>query len=255
MQGLVQSRLRSRLWMSPRVARVQPLDVERELAARFGFSTAEVEQVRAGQIVAKTLPQASTEIGVFGAVRIPDDKERLVRWVRDIEGFRKAADLGLARKLKLTADDRRLRGPRRSTPASWTPSGSASRATARSRLGDRAIAGFRTARATGLRQTRGGRRTCVARRLLLGYAEAYLRGGDEGTGGGTHDEQKPRVVADDFRALIQERHEPAMTLAGPAGLLPRGLTPKTSASRVSSSSSTGPRVASGPTRRSRSTTS
>ena len=47
----------------------------------------------------KTIPAQGPEMAVFGAVRIPDDKERLVRWIRDIEGFRKAADLGVSRKL------------------------------------------------------------------------------------------------------------------------------------------------------------
>ena len=86
------------LAMGPRIARVQTLDVERVLAERFGLSTDEIAQVRGGQHVVKTLrPEA--EIGVGGVVRIPDDKDRLVRWIRDIEGFRKAADLGLSRKL------------------------------------------------------------------------------------------------------------------------------------------------------------
>jgi hypothetical protein len=41
-------------------------------------------------------------MAVFGAVWIPDDKERLVGWIRDVDGFRKAADLGLSRKLSST---------------------------------------------------------------------------------------------------------------------------------------------------------
>ena len=72
---------------------------ERSLTERFGLSAADLGQLRGGQVVAKTQPIQGREIAVFGAVRIPDDKERLVRWIRDIEGFRKAADLGLSRKI------------------------------------------------------------------------------------------------------------------------------------------------------------
>lgn len=83
----------------PRAGRGQTPDVERVLAERFGFSGDEVAQVRGGQYVVKTLPAPESAIAVGGVVRIPDDKDRLVRWIRDIEGFRKAADLGLSRKL------------------------------------------------------------------------------------------------------------------------------------------------------------
>ena len=87
------------LGVGTRIARVQPLDAERVLADRFGFSATEVEQVRAGQRLVKTLPAPESELAVFGVVRIPDDKDRLVRWIRDVEGFRKAADVGMSRKL------------------------------------------------------------------------------------------------------------------------------------------------------------
>jgi hypothetical protein len=88
------------LAMSPRIARVQPLDIERVLMERFGLASAEVAQVRDGQLVVKTLStREPAEVAVFGVLRIPDDKERLVRWIRDVEGFRKAAELGVSRKL------------------------------------------------------------------------------------------------------------------------------------------------------------
>ena len=73
--------------------------LERVLTERFGFSAADLGQLRGGQSVTKTAPIEGPEMAVFGAVRIPDDKERLVRWIRDIEGFRKAADVGISRKL------------------------------------------------------------------------------------------------------------------------------------------------------------
>jgi hypothetical protein len=176
------------------------LDVERELVARFGFSAAEIEQVRGGQIVAKTLPsQASTDIAVFGAVRIPDDKENLVYWIRDIEGFRKGAELGLSRKLSspptiddfadLTLDTSELGALRKCQPGDCDL-----------RLGERAIAGFRTV--DWAAADAGERANLMARQLLLSYAEAYLRGGDDALGA-TSNEKKPRLVAADFRELIR----------------------------------------------------
>ena len=61
-------------------------------------SAADLEQPRGGQVVTKTLP---IQGGDGGVRRGPDSRrqERLVRWIRDIEGFRKAADLGLSRKI------------------------------------------------------------------------------------------------------------------------------------------------------------
>ena len=47
------------LGIGPLVARVQPLDAERVLADRFGFSATEVDQVRAGQRLVKTLAAPS----------------------------------------------------------------------------------------------------------------------------------------------------------------------------------------------------
>ncbi len=69
------------------------------------------------------------------------------------------------------------------------------------RLGEQAIASFRTGLAWTAADA-GREANLVARRLMLGYAEAYLRGGDEGLGA-TYDEKKPRLVAEDFRELIR----------------------------------------------------
>jgi len=187
--------------MVPGIAAAPPFDVERELAARFGFSAAEVEQVGAGKVVVRTLPtQESTEIAVFGAVRIPDDKEKLVYWIRDIEAFRNGAELGLSRKLSspptiddfagLALDSSELGALQKCQPGDCGL-----------RLGEQAIASFRT----GVDWTAadaGQKANLVARRLMLEYAEAYLRGGDEALGA-TVNEKKPRLVVEDFRALIR----------------------------------------------------
>ncbi len=187
--------------MIPGIAAAPPLDVERELVARFGFSAAEVEQVRAGQVVAKTLPsREATEIAVFGAVRIPDDRENLLYWIRDIERFRKGAELGVSRKLSspptiddfadLALDSGELAALQKCKPGDCGL-----------RLGDRAIAGFRTG-VDWAASDAGQKANLIARRLLLGYAEAYLRGGD-GELGASCNEKKPRLVAEDFRELIR----------------------------------------------------
>jgi hypothetical protein len=189
------------LAMSPQIARTQPLDVERALVERFGFSTAEVGQVRGGQLLVKTLPtRESAEIAVFGVVRIPDDKERLIRWIRDVEGFRKAAELGVSRKLSspptindfgdLALDAGELAALQRCQPGDCAL-----------RLGDRGIARFR-AEVDWAAPDAGRRANLLARQLMLGYAEAYLRGGDDALGA-AHNEKKPRVVAEDFRTLIR----------------------------------------------------
>ena len=188
------------LAIGPRVAGVQPLDAERVLVERFGFSAAEIEQVRGGQYVVKTLPAPEVALAVGGVVRIPDDKDRLVRWIRDIEGFRKAADLGMSRKLSsppaindfgdLALDAGELAALQKCQPGNCGL-----------RLGDRAIAEFQ---AIDWSAADAGRRAnLLARQLMLEYATAYLRGGDEALGA-AHNERQPRMVADGFRALIQD---------------------------------------------------
>lgn len=185
---------------SPRVAQAQPLDIERVLVERFSFSATEIGQLRSGQVVSRTAPIQGPEMAVVGVVRIPDDKERLVRWIRDVEGFRKAADLGVSRKLSsppmindfgdLALDIGELAALQRCQPGDCAL-----------RLGDRAIARFR-AEVDWTAADAGRRANLLTRQLLLGYAEAYLRGGDDALGA-AHNERKPRLVADEFRTLIQ----------------------------------------------------
>src|SRR5262245_24864 len=183
-----------------RVSPGQPLEMERALAERFGFSPAEIGQLRGGQVVTKTIPSQGQDMVVVGVVRIPDDKERLVRWIRDVEGFRKAAELGVSRKLsappmindfgELALDAGELAALQRCRPGDCAL-----------RLGDRAIARFQ-AEVDWSAPDAGRRANLLMRQLLLAYAEAYLRGGD-GALGAAHNERAPRAVADEFRTLIQ----------------------------------------------------
>jgi hypothetical protein len=151
-------------------------------------------------MVTKILPIQGPEMAAFGGVRIPDDKERLIRWIRDIEGFRKAADLGLSRKLssppaindfgELALDASELQALARCKPGDCAL-----------RLGDRAIASFQT-EVDWAAPDAGRRANLLARQLLLGYAEAYLRGGDAALGA-AHNERTPQLVAEGFRALMR----------------------------------------------------
>jgi hypothetical protein len=185
---------------SPRIAQVQPVDLERALEERFGFSGAEIGQLRGNQVVVKTLPAQGREIGVVGVVRIHDDRERLVGWIRDVAGFRKAADLGISRRLSspptindfgdLVLDGGELSALQRCRPGDCAL-----------RLGDGAIARFH-ADVDWAAPDAARRANLVARQLMLSYAEAYLRGGD-GALGAAHNERQPRGVADEFRALIR----------------------------------------------------
>src|SRR5262249_45621628 len=151
-------------------AQAPSLDTERLLTERFGFSAADLAQVRAGQTVTKTAPIEGSEMAVFGAVRIPDDKERLVRWIRDIEGFRKAADVGLSRKLSsppaindfgdLSLDTGELGALQKCKPGSCDL-----------QLGDPAIGRFQTEVDWNAADA-GRRANLLARQLMLGYSEA-----------------------------------------------------------------------------------
>ena len=184
----------------PGIVRGQPLEMERVLAERFGFSPTEIGQLRGSQVVVKTVPAEGREIAVVGAVRIPDDRERLVRWIRDVEGFRKAADLGLSRRLSsppaindfgdLTLDAGELAALQRCQPGACAL-----------RLGDRAIAQFH-ADVDWTAADAGRRANLVVRQLMLAYAEAYLRGGDAALGA-AHNERTPRVVAEESQTLIR----------------------------------------------------
>jgi len=187
--------------LSPGFLSAQALDTERVLAERFGFSAGELQQLQAGQSVLRAVPAEGREAAVVGVVRIPDDQERLVRWIRDVEGFRKAADLGVSRRLgtppsindfgDLALDADELAALRDCKPGDCAL-----------RLGDRAIARFQ-AEVDWAAPDAGRRANLLTRQLLLGYAEAYLRGGDAALGA-AHNERQPRAVVDEFRALIDD---------------------------------------------------
>lgn len=176
------------------------VDTERALVERLGLTAAEVDQARAGQVVVKTLvTEDPVEIAAFGAVRISDDPARLVYWLRDIEGFRKAAELGITRRLSLpprlgdfgdlTLEPEELAEIRKCAPGDCGV-----------RLGDAGMTRFRT-EVDWNAPDAGRQANLLARQMMLAYAEAYLRGGDDALGA-VHNTREPRIVADEFRTLI-----------------------------------------------------
>ena len=169
------------LALGPGAAQVRKIDAERLLTERFGFTAAEVEHVRGGKPVAKLLPtQDASEVGVFAAVRIDAKADRLVSWFKDIASFRKAAELGISRRLSdplqigdfadLSLDAGELAALQSCRPGNCDL-----------RLGDKAIQRFQT-EVDWTASDAGRRANLLTRQLLLGHAQAYLAGGDQALG-------------------------------------------------------------------------
>jgi hypothetical protein len=200
--------------LRPGSTQVRAIDAERTLAERFGFTPAELAQVSSGKSVARLLPsKESDEIGVLAAVKINAKADRLVYWFHEIASFRKAAELGLSRRISdtpqigdfadLSLDADELAAVRKCRPGSCDLL-----------LGDRAIERFQTSVdwKAGNAATRAN---LLMRELLLSHAQAYLKGGDQALGA-NHNDKAPRLRADDFHQLLQQSTElygvtPALT--------------------------------------------
>jgi len=180
-------------------ARATQIDVGGLLTSRFGFSAAEVADVRGGQPVAKLLPaNDASDIGVFGAVRVQADAARLVAWVKDVAQFRRAAELGDARRLSdppriedfadLALDAKDVEALRECRPGKCDL-----------RLGDEALQRFQAEAWTA--GDPAGRASALMRQLLLRQAQAYLAGGDAALGA-AHNEKTPRDVAENFHQVL-----------------------------------------------------
>jgi len=184
----------------PLDGQVRRIDAERLLADRFAFTPAEISQARGGQAVAKLLPSTdANDVGVLAAVRIDSKADRLAFWLKDIASFRKAAELGIARRLSnppqigdfadLSLDEHEISALESCRPGNCDL-----------RLGDAAIQQFQTqvdwAAADAPR-----RANLLTRQLLMGHAQAYLKGGDAALGA-AHNEKHPRLAADEFRAIL-----------------------------------------------------
>jgi hypothetical protein len=131
-------------------------------------------------------------MAVFGAVRIPDDKSGSSAG----SGTSKASG-----RPPISGSPGRSAPRRRSTTSGARARLRELQALARCkpgdcalRLGDRAISRFQT-EVDWAAPDAGRRANLLTRQLLLGYAEAYLRGGDAALGA-AHNERAPRLVAD-----------------------------------------------------------
>jgi hypothetical protein len=181
-------------------AQVKGVDAERLLAERFGFTADEVAQARGGQAVVKVLPtQEAGDAGVVGAVRIDGTTDRLLSWLKDVEAFRKAAELGVSRRLSsppaigdfgdLSLDQDELADLRKCRPGDCDLI-----------MGDKAIQRFQT-EIDWSRTDAATRANLLMRQLLLSHAEAYLRGGNRALGA-AHNERTPLLFADEFQKVL-----------------------------------------------------
>src|SRR5436190_11985173 len=184
------------------VARAQDRSInpERLLADRFGFTADDVSRARSGQAVAKLLPRNdASDIGVIAAVRITAQAGRLVGWLQNVAEFRRAAELGLARRLSdqpgivdfadLSLDANELAALRACRPGRCDLL-----------IGDKAIERIQSD--VNWTSPDAERRANLSmRQLLLAHAEAYLTGGDQALGA-VHDEKNPRVRADEFHQVL-----------------------------------------------------
>jgi len=183
-------------------AQVRKIDAEKLLAETFGFTAVEIGQARAGQAVTKLLPsREAIEVGVAGAVRINGTPDRLVYWLKDIASFRKAAELGLSKKLSsppqigdfadLSLSEDELAALKACRPGKCDL-----------RLGDKGIARFQT-EVDWTAPDAARRANLLMRQMMLRHAQAYLKGGDAALGA-AHNEKTPRVAADEFHALLYQ---------------------------------------------------
>jgi hypothetical protein len=181
-------------------AQVKGVDAERLLAERFGFTAAEVAQARSGEAVVKTLPTLEAgDAGVVGAVRIDGTSDRLLTWLKDVSAFRKAAELGVSRRLSnppaigdfgdLSLDSAELADLRKCRPGDCDLM-----------IGDKAIQRFQT-EIDWSRADAATRANLLMRQLLLSHVEAYLKGGNRALGA-VHNEKTPRVYADEFQKVL-----------------------------------------------------
>jgi len=176
------------------------IDAERLLVSRFAFTDTEIAQARSGQAVAKLLAsQSDTDIGVFGAVRIQARANRLVDWFKDIADFRKSTELGLSRRLSASPQT----GDFADLSLDASDIGALQNCRAGKcdlRLGDRAIQRFQS-EVDWTASNAAARANALMRQLLVGYAQAYLQGGDRSLGA-SQDDRTPRKVADEFHQVL-----------------------------------------------------
>ena len=164
-------------------AQSERIDPERLLADRFKFTPTEVAQARSGQPVAKMIASTDPgELAIGGAIRLAGDKNRLANWIRNIAQFRGSAELGLTRVVSsppsvesfadLTLDAPDLAALQKCSSKSCDL-----------RLSTEAVNDFNTKVQWGTPNA-AVQANALARERLVGYAKAYLQGGDAALGNG-----------------------------------------------------------------------
>jgi hypothetical protein len=172
-----------------------------DLLVRVGLTADEAAKARAGQAAVRVLPpNASTEIAVAGAITIRGNLERLVAWLRDVEGFRKAAgteNVGAFGRPARPEDFAEAAGAgvdlqelQQCRPGSCEI-----------RMPAAYLTRFSTEVPWGTPQAPVSAAS-LARQLLAEYAAAYQKGGDAALGA-HHDQKAPQAVAADFRDMLR----------------------------------------------------
>ena len=191
-------------------------DPERVLSERFQFSPEDLALARSGQPVARMMiaSGARDELAVMGALRLDGDKQRLVDWVTNIQQFRHAAELGLTRAIgsppaleafaDLSLDAKDLAALQACRPGRCDL-----------RLPDDVIAKFQSDVPWGTADA-PARANAQAAAMLVGYAQAYLRGGDAALGNEFGELLRGattlNALAPEFATYLERF--PASTLAG-----------------------------------------
>ena len=191
-----------------------PSDPERILRDRFQFSPADVSKARGGQPVARMIAAGGRdELAVVGAVRLDGDKKRLADWVKNIEHFRHAAELGLTRGIAsppavLAFADLALDAKDLAALQACRPGG------CDLRVPDEVIPKFQKV-AWGTPDAPAQASALVAG-MLVEYAQAYLHGGDRAIGNNFGDLLRGATtfyeLAPEFAGYLERF--PASSLAG-----------------------------------------
>jgi hypothetical protein len=181
-------------------------DPEHILTERFQFSGEDVRQARSGQPVARMIAvRGRDELAVVGALRLDGDKKRLVDWVRNIEHFRHAAELGLTRGIEsppaesfaeLVLDAKDLAALQACRPGRCDL-----------RVPDEVTAKFQSGVAWGTPEA-SAKANALFAGMLTEYAAAYLHGGDAAVGNDFGDLLRSATtlyeLAPEFAAYLQK---------------------------------------------------
>jgi hypothetical protein len=192
------------LWPEPvRTAQaVLPAAVERYLSTVVKPSASDRRRLLEGQPVTKLLETSSNEqVSVFGAIWVDAPMQRYVEAVRDIETFEEGGSFHVTRRIGTE--------PRLDDFDDLHFDDKAVRDLAACQVGDcdvkldaKGIDAFRTG-IDWASPRRHEAADALMRRLLLGYAQAYLVRGNSGLPV-FHDKSTPQSMADEFRVMVDD---------------------------------------------------